>query len=150
MANNQFAYSTPNTRQFACAGLAAKAAGYGVAAIPATAPTWPIASTMLAAVAAARAGDGPQLVVACLLRLCGHGEHDDAFYITDAIAPPASATTASTGPRHRPRPRLGRRARPRRRSEVQEIVRAAVARAQQEAVPDPFPETWPALSSTPA
>jgi hypothetical protein len=26
-------------------------------------------------------GEGPQLVVARLLRLCGHGEHDDAPYI---------------------------------------------------------------------
>ena len=29
----------------------------------------------------ARAGEGPQLVVARLLRLCGHGEHDDSHYI---------------------------------------------------------------------
>ena len=33
------------------------------------------------AVAKARAGDGPQMVVARLLRLCGHGEHDDANYV---------------------------------------------------------------------
>ena len=32
-------------------------------------------------VADARAGKGPQLVVASLLRLCGHGEHDDANYV---------------------------------------------------------------------
>jgi acetoin:2,6-dichlorophenolindophenol oxidoreductase subunit alpha len=29
----------------------------------------------------AREGKGPQLVVATLLRLCGHGEHDDASYV---------------------------------------------------------------------
>ena len=33
------------------------------------------------AVSQARAGQGPQMVVARLLRLCGHGEHDDAGYI---------------------------------------------------------------------
>ena len=33
------------------------------------------------AVTQAREGNGPQLVVARLLRLCGHGEHDDAGYI---------------------------------------------------------------------
>jgi pyruvate dehydrogenase E1 component alpha subunit/2-oxoisovalerate dehydrogenase E1 component alpha subunit len=33
------------------------------------------------AIAKARADQGPQLVVAKLLRLCGHGEHDDAGYI---------------------------------------------------------------------
>jgi len=37
------------------------------------------------AVAAARAGEGPQLVVADLLRLVGHGEHDDASYIPAAL-----------------------------------------------------------------
>ena len=33
------------------------------------------------AVTRARAGRGPQMVVATLLRLCGHGEHDDAGYV---------------------------------------------------------------------
>ena len=37
------------------------------------------------AVSAARAGEGPQLVVADLLRLVGHGEHDDASYIPAAL-----------------------------------------------------------------
>ncbi len=32
VANNQYAYSTPNQRQFACDDLADKAAGYGVSA----------------------------------------------------------------------------------------------------------------------
>jgi len=33
------------------------------------------------AVEQARQGEGPQMIVASLLRLCGHGEHDDAGYI---------------------------------------------------------------------
>ena len=37
------------------------------------------------AVAAARRGEGTQLVVADLLRLVGHGEHDDASYIPEAM-----------------------------------------------------------------
>ena len=37
------------------------------------------------AVSAARSGEGPQLVVADLLRLVGHGEHDDASYIPAAM-----------------------------------------------------------------
>jgi len=36
-------------------------------------------------VKAARAGEGPQMVVANLLRLTGHGEHDDASYVADAL-----------------------------------------------------------------
>jgi pyruvate dehydrogenase E1 component alpha subunit/2-oxoisovalerate dehydrogenase E1 component alpha subunit len=37
------------------------------------------------AVARARIGEGPQLVVADLLRLAGHGEHDDAHYVNHAL-----------------------------------------------------------------
>ncbi|PYL06502.1 MAG: pyruvate dehydrogenase [Verrucomicrobia bacterium] len=37
------------------------------------------------AVKRARAGRPPQLVVAAMLRLSGHGEHDDASYVTDEI-----------------------------------------------------------------
>ena len=55
VANNQYAYSTPTARQFACRALVDKAAGYGV-----TGHT--VEGTDLAA----------------CLRLCGHGEHDDA------------------------------------------------------------------------
>ncbi|MCB1225146.1 MAG: thiamine pyrophosphate-dependent dehydrogenase E1 component subunit alpha [Verrucomicrobiales bacterium] len=86
VANNQFAYSTPNDRQFACETLVDRAKGYGVRG-------WSVDATDLAqclktfeaAVAEARAGGGPQLVEGCLLRLSGHGEHDDAAYVPDAI-----------------------------------------------------------------
>ena len=55
-------------------------------ATPSTAPTSPPALTVFEkAVARARAGHGPQMVVGKLLRLCGHGEHDDAAYIPDAL-----------------------------------------------------------------
>jgi pyruvate dehydrogenase E1 component alpha subunit/2-oxoisovalerate dehydrogenase E1 component alpha subunit len=37
------------------------------------------------AVERARAGGPPQLVVASILRLAGHGEHDDASYIDPAL-----------------------------------------------------------------
>ena len=37
------------------------------------------------AVRAARAGGGPQLVVGDLLRLVGHGEHDDGSYVDPAF-----------------------------------------------------------------
>src|SRR5207253_9674005 len=37
------------------------------------------------AVKRARAGRPPQLVVTSVLRLSGHGEHDDASYVTDEI-----------------------------------------------------------------
>jgi pyruvate dehydrogenase E1 component alpha subunit/2-oxoisovalerate dehydrogenase E1 component alpha subunit len=83
VANNQFSYSTPNTRQFACADLLARAEAYGVTGHRAIGNDLLDCLNVLGnAVAAARAGEGPQLVVADLLRLVGHGEHDDASYIS--------------------------------------------------------------------
>jgi acetoin:2,6-dichlorophenolindophenol oxidoreductase subunit alpha len=85
VANNHYAYSTPNDRQYACEDLADKAKGYGV-------PVHRLDGTDLAAcltglgkaVADARQGGGPQLVVGNLLRLVGHGEHDDFHYLNKA------------------------------------------------------------------
>lgn len=82
IANNQYAYSTPNSRQFACADLLDKARGYGVAAHRADGLDLEECLTVVGgAVHAAREGEGPQMVVADLLRLVGHGEHDDASYV---------------------------------------------------------------------
>lgn len=86
VANNQYSYSTPNERQFACADLMARAQGYGVAGRRAVGnDLLDCLSVIGDAVAAARAGEGPQLVVADLLRLVGHGEHDDASYIPETL-----------------------------------------------------------------
>jgi pyruvate dehydrogenase E1 component alpha subunit/2-oxoisovalerate dehydrogenase E1 component alpha subunit len=79
VANNQFAYSTPNEYQFACRSLVDRAAGYGVTGHEADGTDFrDCLRVVSAAIGSARAGRGPQLVVATLLRLCGHGEHDDA------------------------------------------------------------------------
>lgn len=82
VANNQYAYSTPNSREFVCADLLDKAAGYGIAGFKCDG-TDPAAclETLRLAVQSAREGNGPQLVIANLLRLVGHGEHDDASYV---------------------------------------------------------------------
>jgi pyruvate dehydrogenase E1 component alpha subunit/2-oxoisovalerate dehydrogenase E1 component alpha subunit len=86
VANNQFSYSTPNDRQFACTDLLSRAAAYGITGRRAIGnDLLDCLEVMSAAVAAARAGEGPQLVVADLLRLVGHGEHDDASYIPAAL-----------------------------------------------------------------
>jgi acetoin:2,6-dichlorophenolindophenol oxidoreductase subunit alpha len=84
--NNHYAYSTPNEREFACHDLVDRAKGYGFEG-------YNIDGTDLAngldviggAVKRARAGRPPQLVVASILRLSGHGEHDDASYVTEEI-----------------------------------------------------------------
>src|SRR5512140_1149405 len=84
--NNHYAYSTPNDREFACDDLVERAIGYGFEG-------YSLDGTDLAAcleviggaVKRARAGRPPQLVVASVLRLSGHGEHDDASYVTEEI-----------------------------------------------------------------
>jgi len=82
VANNQYAYSTPTSRQFACDDLVDKAIGYGVAGHSVDGTDLEACLAVLhRVVAAARAGGGPQLIVASLLRLVGHGEHDDASYV---------------------------------------------------------------------
>src|SRR5882672_567602 len=69
LADNQYAYSTPTSRQFVCDDLADKAAGYGVASHSVDGTDLVAClKTVGEAVAKARAGDGPQLVVANLLR----------------------------------------------------------------------------------
>src|SRR5471032_2710531 len=82
VADNQYAYSTPTSLQFACENLAEKAAGYGIESYSVDGTDLSAClKTVGEAVSRARSGNGPQLVVAKLLRLCGHGEHDDSSYI---------------------------------------------------------------------
>jgi pyruvate dehydrogenase E1 component alpha subunit/2-oxoisovalerate dehydrogenase E1 component alpha subunit len=82
VANNQYAYSTPSSRQFACRSLVDRAVGYGVQGHSVDGTDLTACLEILGeAIENARSGRGPQLVVARLLRLCGHGEHDDASYV---------------------------------------------------------------------
>jgi TPP-dependent pyruvate/acetoin dehydrogenase alpha subunit len=82
VTNNQYSYSTPNDRQFSCSDLVSRAEGYGIAGHRAEGNDLGNCLGVIGgAVAAARSGAGPQLVVADILRLVGHGEHDDASYI---------------------------------------------------------------------
>lgn len=84
VADNQYAYSTPTSRQYACEDLVDRAVGYGITgySIDGT-DLMSCLETFRTAIARARAGEGPQLVVGRLLRLAGHGEHDDASYVSD-------------------------------------------------------------------
>ena len=84
--NNHFAYSTPNDREFACHDLVDRAAGYGYEGHSLDGTDLTACLEVIGgAVARARAGGPPQLVVAHVLRLAGHGEHDDASYVPAAM-----------------------------------------------------------------
>ncbi len=84
--NNHYAYSTPNDREFACHDLVDRAVGYGFEGYSLDGTDLSACLDVIGgAVRRARAGRPPQLVVAEMLRLSGHGEHDDASYVTDEV-----------------------------------------------------------------
>jgi TPP-dependent pyruvate/acetoin dehydrogenase alpha subunit len=84
--NNHYAYSTPNDREFACHDLVDRAIGYGFEGYSLDGTDLNACLDVIGgAVKRARAGRSPQLVVASVLRLSGHGEHDDASYVTDEM-----------------------------------------------------------------
>jgi len=84
--NNHYAYSTPNDREFACHDLVDRAIGYGFEGYSLDGTDLSACLDVIGgAVRRALAGRPPQLVVAEMLRLSGHGEHDDASYVTDEI-----------------------------------------------------------------
>ncbi len=150
VANNQFAYSTPNSRQFACVDLVEKARGYGIGGFSVDGTDLLASASVIGeAVRRAREGGGPQMVVARLLRLSGHGEHDDGSYVTTDIRSGhygrdcievairqlvengfASVDEIITW-----------------QEQIVEEVQRAVAQAQQEPVPDPYHEDWTALAT---
>ena len=150
VANNQYAYSTPTSRQFACTDLVDKALGYGIDGHTVDGTDLGACLAVVGnAVARARSGHGPQLVVASLLRLVGHGEHDDASYVDPALRESA----------------LGRDCLPlaeqhildshwadaealaRWREHAEQQVEEALATTMREPLPDPNDEEWCALAS---
>lgn len=149
VADNQFAYSTPNSKQYACEDLVDRAKGYGLAghSVDGT-DTLACASVIGQAVDSARNGEGPQMVVAKLLRLSGHGEHDDGSYIPEEIR------TSHYG---RDCMEVGKQQLIERgwltEEELTEWevaakleVQTAVTTAQKEDGPDPYKEDWCALA----
>lgn len=150
VADNQFAYSTPRARQFACESLIDRAKGYGITGreVDAT-DLFKCLAAVHAAVSDARAGKGPQMVVGKLLRLCGHGEHDDGAYVAAKLRSSdlgrdclevgiqqviaggiATAEEVETWQK-----------------QAAEEVQESVAKAQTDPTPDPYREDWRATSS---
>lgn len=82
IVNNQYAYATPTTLQYASPKLSERAAGYGM-------PGETVDGTDVVAVAAAvaaalergRRGEGPTLLECRTMRMRGHSEHDDFRYV---------------------------------------------------------------------
>jgi pyruvate dehydrogenase E1 component alpha subunit/2-oxoisovalerate dehydrogenase E1 component alpha subunit len=150
VANNQYAYSTPSSLQFACRSLLDRAAAYGIRGVAADGTDLGDCLKMVSqAVARARAGGGPQMVVASLLRLCGHGEHDDASYVDPKLkASPLGRDCLKVAENQLTREGWADSASLSGwRSEAARKIEEAVAQAQREPVPDPYKEDWCALAS---
>lgn len=147
VVNNRFAYSTPNDRQFACPNLVSRAEGYGVTGYEVDGTDYlACMETLQRAEEQARNGGGPQLIVAEVLRLCGHGEHDDAKYISEELRACSRdcidvATEQMIAHKILTEEDI---------SEIQlsakKEVQQAVATAQREPSPNPREDDWKALS----
>lgn len=150
VANNQYAYSTPNSRQFACRDLVDKAIGYGVEghALDGT-DLAECLEVLENAVSRARSGHGPQLVVAQLLRLVGHGEHDDAHYIDPKLRQShLGRDCLKVAEEYLIEHRFAVASDLEKwRAETQEQIVEAVATAQREPAPDPNNEDWRSLAT---
>jgi len=150
VADNQYAYSTPTSRQFACHSLVDRADAYGVDGHNLDGTDLTACLRVLAsAINQARTGHGPQLVVARLLRLCGHGEHDDASYVDAGLkASPLGRDCLKVAEEHLLQKEWARDKDVERwRSEALFTIEEAVATVQREAGPDPYKENWCALAS---
>ena len=150
IANNHYAYSTPNDREFACRDLADRAVGYGVEAHSLDGTDLSACLNVIGgAVARARSGRGPQMVVATLLRLCGHGEHDKAEYIDPKLksSPVGRDCLKVAEEILLDRKWANAALLDGLRGEVVREIEEAVAQTQREPVPDPFTEDWCAISS---
>lgn len=150
VANNQYSYSTPNSSQFACADLMARAEGYGMTGRRAVGNDLIDCLAVLGeAVGAARAGEGPQLVVADLLRLVGHGEHDDASYIPASLkeSPLGRDCLALAESALLEKGWLTGQEIAQWRSEVECDVEETTSKVLREPAPDPSEEDWNAFAS---
>jgi len=150
VANNQYAYSTPVSRQFACRNLLDKAVGYGLEGHEVDGTNLEDCLHVVGnAVRAAREGGGPQLVVGTLLRLAGHGEHDDASYV-DPVHYQASYGGDCMHIAERiliERSWLSREELVEWRREISLEVELLSAKVLTEPAPDPLEEDWSAISN---
>ena len=80
--NNQFAYSTPNEREFPVPTIAERAAAYGIPGVRVDGTeVLEVYEAARDAVERARSGGGPTLIESVSLRWRGHAGHDPAKYV---------------------------------------------------------------------
>jgi pyruvate dehydrogenase E1 component alpha subunit len=81
LENNQFAYSTPNSLEFAVDPVT-RAGGYGFPGVRVDGnDVEAVFHAAAEAVERARNGEGPTLIECLTMRMHGHGAHDDQSYV---------------------------------------------------------------------
>ena len=84
--NNQYAYSTPTVAQYGAAKIIDRAPGYGIPGEVVDGNNiFAVYETVRKAVDRARNGGGPTLIEAVTMRMRGHSEHDDHFYVPEEL-----------------------------------------------------------------
>src|SRR5437870_8473221 len=147
--NNHYAYSTANDSECACHDLVDRAIGYRFEGYSLDGTDLSACLEIIGgAVKRARAGRPPQLVVASVLRLSGHGEHDDASYVTEEIKrePFARDCLKVAEQTIADRNLVGSETLTEWRKEAVAKVDEAIATAQKEAPPEGDKEDWCAIS----
>jgi len=143
VADNGYAYSTSSEKQFACEDLVDRAKGYGLEGhgVDGTDPMacWKV---LHHAVERARGGAGPQLVVGKLLRLCGHGEHDDGLYVEKKMRSSARGKDCVSVMEEEAKAKGRMQDWRNWKEHAVSEVEAAVRQVLEEPVPDPFEEDW--------
>jgi len=137
--NNQYAYSTPTSKQFTIERLADRGAAYGIPS--STVDGNDVVAVYLAvqqAAERARSGDGPTLIEAMTMRMDGHAVHDPADYVPKKLLDewrkrdPIDRLIAELVPGH-----LGANELNDLRSRIQREIDGAVVEAESAALPDP-------------
>ncbi|MGZ4538550.1 MAG: thiamine pyrophosphate-dependent dehydrogenase E1 component subunit alpha [Blastococcus sp.] len=102
LQNNGWAISTPQSRVTAVESFAERAAGYGIVGVSIDgADAWAVYTTMVEAVARARAGEGATLIEGRVSRFRGHFEGDAMRYLPEGALQEARANDPVTATRQR-------------------------------------------------
>jgi TPP-dependent pyruvate/acetoin dehydrogenase alpha subunit len=138
--NNQWAYSTPSHLEYAVRHLADRAAAYGFEGVVVDGTdVTAVYDAARSAIEKAREGGGPTLLECVTMRMEGHAVHDDAFYVPQELL----AAWAARDPIERCREHLRDHAALTTaedeliRSDVDELLRDALERAEASPLPDP-------------
>jgi acetoin:2,6-dichlorophenolindophenol oxidoreductase subunit alpha len=149
VANNQVSYSTFNDRSFACKDLVTRAEAYGMRGVSvdgtdAEECLWAVGD----AIARARNDEGPQMVVATLMRLQGHGTHDDASYVPAELRARFPDCLEAAPKKMIADHVIDQAAVDAMWAEVKEEISQAYERIRNEPAPNPDEEDWTAYSMT--